>query len=100
MSAYVVVHYDQIHDSASLDRYRALAAPSVAAFGGRYIVRGDVTKIAVEGDWAPRFVVIIEFADLATAQGWYRSEAYAPALALRGTAGPRVLTIIEGVSAS
>jgi uncharacterized protein (DUF1330 family) len=98
MPAYVIAHYDQVDDPASLDRYRAIAAQSVAAFGGRYLVRGDATKIALEGDWAPRFLVVIAFPDLATAESWYRSEAYAAALALRQAVGPRVLTIVDGVA--
>jgi uncharacterized protein (DUF1330 family) len=98
MPAYVIAHYDRVDDGAALDRYRPLAAASVAAFGGRYIVRGDVKKIALEGNWAPPYLVIIEFADLATAKAWYASEAYAPALALRATAGPRSITIVDGAS--
>jgi uncharacterized protein (DUF1330 family) len=98
MPAYVIAQFDQLDDQNALDRYRALAASSVAEFGGRYIVRGDCTKIAVEGDWAPRFLVIIEFSNLATAQSWYRSDAYAPALAIRPAAGPRRLTIVDGAA--
>ena len=98
MPAYVIAHYDQIDDPANLDRYRALAAQSVAAFGGRYVVRGDAAKIVLEGDWAPRVLVVIEFPDLATAQSWYHSDAYAPALALRGAVGPRALTIVDGIA--
>lgn len=96
MPAYVIAQYDRVDDYAALDRYRPLAAAAVAAFGGRYIVRGDVEKIALEGAWAPPYLVIIEFTDLATASAWYASEAYAPALTLRATAGPRSLTIVDG----
>ena len=98
MPAYVITHYDQVADRAALDRYRALAAASITAFNGRYIVRGDVEKVVLEGDWSPRFLVVVEFADLATANAWYRSEAYAPALALRQTIGPRALTIVDGIA--
>jgi uncharacterized protein (DUF1330 family) len=100
MAAYVIAHFDQIDDQDVLDRYRELAGASVKAFGGRYLVRGDSPKTAVEGAWSPRFLVILEFADLATAHAWYRSEAYAPALAIRGTAGPRSLTIVDGAPAA
>ena len=96
MPAYVIAQYDEVGDEGAMDRYRTIAAASVAAFGGRYIVRGDVKKISLEGGWAPRFLVIIEFADVPTAQAWYASEAYAPALALRHRAGPRALTIVDG----
>jgi uncharacterized protein (DUF1330 family) len=98
MPAYVIAHYDRVDDRAALDRYRPLAAAAVADFGGRYIVRGDVEKIALEGEWAPPFLVVIEFADLATAKAWYASDAYAPALALRAAAGPRSLTIVDGAA--
>jgi uncharacterized protein (DUF1330 family) len=99
MAAYILAHFDQIDDQDVLDRYRALAGASVQTFGGRYLVRADSPKIAAEGEWSPRFLVIIEFADLATANAWYRSEEYAPALAIRGSAGPRSLTIVDGAPA-
>jgi uncharacterized protein (DUF1330 family) len=100
MAAYVIAYYDEAEDLAALAKYRTLAARAVAAFGGRYLVRGDATKIALEGDWAPRYIVVLEFADLATAQAWYHSDEYAPALALRATVGPRVFTIVDGAPAA
>jgi len=100
MAAYVIAHFDQIDDQQVLGRYRALAHSAVESFGGRYLVLGDSQKIAIEGQWSPRFLVIIEFADFATANAWYHSEAYAPALALRAAAGPRSLTIVDGVPAA
>jgi uncharacterized protein (DUF1330 family) len=97
MAAYVIAYYDRVDDPDALARYREIAAPSVAAFGGRYLVRGDAKKVALEGDWAPRFIVVLEFPDIATAEAWYHSDAYAPARALRMTVGPRVFTIVDGV---
>jgi len=87
MAAYVIAQFDRVDDEPTLDRYRALAQSAVAAFGGRYLIRGGTSK-AIEGNWAPHSLVVIEFADLETAHAWYTSEAYAPALAIRNAAGP------------
>ncbi|MEZ0336206.1 MAG: DUF1330 domain-containing protein, partial [Gemmatimonadales bacterium] len=39
MPAYVLVQID-VRDAAAYERYKALAGPTVAAHGGRYLVRG------------------------------------------------------------
>ena len=56
------------------------------------------TARAATPDRDGRVLVVIEFPDLATAQSWYHSDAYAPALALRGAVGPRALTIVDGIA--
>lgn len=45
MAAYVVVDIT-IADSKTYERYRTLAPPSIAAYGGRYLVRGGSTPCA------------------------------------------------------
>ena len=38
MSAYIIVNVD-VHDAERYEDYKQLAAPTVGAFGGKYIVR-------------------------------------------------------------
>jgi uncharacterized protein (DUF1330 family) len=59
MPAYVIVQVD-IHDAAIYERYKALAPASIAQYGGRYVARGGRTE-ALEGEWDPCRVVILEF---------------------------------------
>ena len=49
MPVYVVVDIT-IHDPETYDEYRTLAPPSIAKYGGRYLVRGGSTKaLLVDG---------------------------------------------------
>jgi uncharacterized protein (DUF1330 family) len=84
-------------DGASLARYRTLAAASIARYGGRYIVRGGAID-AVEGGWAPKHIVIVEFPTMERAREWYRSTEYAEALKWRARALTRRLIFVEGVA--
>jgi uncharacterized protein (DUF1330 family) len=85
-----------LRDGEALAAYRELAARSIAAFGGRYLVRGGEIGV-LEGDWRPSAIVIAEFADAATARAWYGSPLYAEALAFREAALTRNLILVEGV---
>lgn len=59
MPAYVVVDI-AIHDPETYARYREIAPPSIAAYGGRYLARGGATAV-LEGTWSPARLVILEF---------------------------------------
>jgi uncharacterized protein (DUF1330 family) len=77
MPAYVVVQI-AIDDPASYDRYKVLAPPSIAAYGGRYVVRGGRSEV-LEGTWQPARLVVLEFPSVAQARAWWSSPEYAPA---------------------
>ncbi|SMF56776.1 Uncharacterized conserved protein, DUF1330 family [Tistlia consotensis] len=83
-------------DRAALERYRTLAAASMARHGGRYLVRGGPVE-ALEGSWQPAALIVVEFPDRQAAQAWYRSPDYAEALAFRDAALSRDLILAEGV---
>jgi uncharacterized protein (DUF1330 family) len=59
MPAYVAVDIT-VEDPITYDRYKLLAPPAIAKYGGRYLVRGG-TATTLEGDWAPTRFVILEF---------------------------------------
>jgi tRNA-Thr(GGU) m(6)t(6)A37 methyltransferase TsaA len=96
MAAYVIVQID-IHDPVAYERYRVMATPTVAAYGGRYVVRGGASEI-LEGSWQPRRLVILEFADAAKARAWWDSPEYAPAKALRQQIAHTEMLLIEGAT--
>lgn len=54
---------------------------TTAAYGGKWLVV-DAPVQVVEGAW-PGSVVLIEFADMATAKAWYDSPEYQNILSLR-----------------
>ena len=95
MSAYVVVDVE-VTDPAGFEQYRSQVPASIARYGGRYIVRGGQTE-TLEGSWAPKRVVILEFPDRATAKAWWSSQEYADAKALRQRFAHTDLIVIEGV---
>jgi uncharacterized protein (DUF1330 family) len=85
-------------DPALVDRYRPLAADSIAHYGGKYIVRGGPVE-CVEGARDPdRSFVVVEFPDMARAKEWYASPEYAEALKVRRAGAlERTLVFVEGV---
>jgi uncharacterized protein (DUF1330 family) len=96
MAAYVVVQID-IHDEAMYARYREMAPPSIAKYGGKYIVRGGKSEI-LEGDWQPSRLVILEFPDIERAKAWWASPEYSEARAVRQGCADAEMLVIEGIS--
>jgi len=95
MPAYVVVETD-LTDPERYEQYKAAGSLSVAAAGGRYLVRGG--ELAVfEGDWQPSRLVVLEFDDLAAAKRWYESEAYQEAKKLREGAARLRVVAVQGI---
>lgn len=96
MTAYAISEFEVLDDT-ELQRYRQLAAASIARHGGRYIVRGARPDVA-EGELpAGQRVVVVEFVSMAQLRRWYASADYAEALAVRDTALTRRLLFVDGV---
>ena len=76
--------------------YKKQAAATVAAFDGRYIVRGGAVR-KLEGQWSPSRLVILEFPSVERAREWWSSEAYAPAKRLRQETATTEMILVEGI---
>jgi len=96
MPAYVVVEID-VTDTEAYERYKAMAPPSIALYGGRYLVRGAPVE-CLEGAWDPPRFVVLEFPDAERARAWWASPEYAPAKALRQSSAGTEMILVEGVS--
>jgi uncharacterized protein (DUF1330 family) len=70
---------------------------TLAKYGGRFLVRGGAHR-AVEGDWKPNRLVVLEFPSMEQAQRWYDSEEYREPKAMRLRAGRTDLVMVEGVA--
>ncbi|MES2187885.1 MAG: DUF1330 domain-containing protein [Pseudomonadota bacterium] len=92
MAAYVIVQA-AFHPGPALQRYRALAGPAIAAFGGSFVVRG-VEKIFSESPSPLNQVVVIAFPSVDMARAWYDSPAYREARAIGAQAMDRELFIV------
>lgn len=97
MPAYICVQVD-IHDPESYKRYIQLAPPSIAQYGGKYLVRGGA-KETLEGTWMPSRFVILEFPTMDRARAWWNSPEYAEAKAIRHAAASSEMLLLEGLEA-
>lgn len=98
MAAYVVVQID-VQDPATYEEYKTLASQAVAAYGGRYVVRGGRSEI-LEGSWQPSRLVVLEFPTMDRARAWWSSAEYAPARAIRQRCAHTEMLVIEGHAAA
>ena len=95
MAAYVVVEVD-VQDETRYETYKRMVPPTLAAYGGRFVVRGGAVE-TLEGDWSPRRVVVVEFPSVERAKAWWGSEEYAEAKALRHATAHSRMIVVEGV---
>jgi uncharacterized protein (DUF1330 family) len=95
MPAYVIVQI-AVRDAATYERYKTIAAETVAAYGGRYIVRGGRSE-PLEGSWQPSRLVVLEFPDAARAREWWASAEYTPAKEIRQSCAATEMLLVEGV---
>lgn len=94
MAAYVIGDIE-VTDQALYDDYRRQVPATVEKYGGKFVARGGRTE-PLEGGWAPKRLVMLEFATLEQALKWYRSPEYAPLIALRKRAARGRLIAVEG----
>lgn len=94
MPAYIIVDVT-VEDTVAYEEYKKLTPSSIAAFGGKFIVRGGATEI-LEGDWQPGRVVVLEFPSLEKAKEWWASAAYAPAKLIRQRSAVTNMILVDG----
>ncbi len=95
MAAYVLASI-QVHNPEEYEKYKKLAGPSLEAFGGRFLVRGGAVT-SLEGEWAPRRLIILEFDSMEKARAWYGSEEYGRAMAIRKRTAATDMIVVEGI---
>jgi uncharacterized protein (DUF1330 family) len=94
MKAYVIVTV-AVQDPERYKDYIKAATPTVAAHGGRYIVRGGRAE-KLEGDVTINRIVVLEFPSYQQAKNWYESAEYRAALAIRQSCATGSLILVEG----
>ena len=95
MSAYLSAEVDVI-DAIIFDEYRKGVPATIAAYGGKYLMRGGKTEVG-EGTWQPKRMIMLEFADMEKLKAWYHSKQYAPLMAMRLKAARTNMIMLEGV---
>jgi len=94
MKAYVIVEVS-ITDQIIYEEYKKLTPAAIAAFDGKFIVRGGRTE-TLEGDWQPERMVVIEFPSVERAKEWWSSDQYSKAKAIRLQSAHTKMLIVEG----
>jgi len=94
VAGYIIVDI-KVEDPGPYEEYKKLAAATVGAYGGRYVVRGGATE-TLEGDWSPNRLVVLEFPTVARAKEWWASEEYKPARAMRYASATSQMIVVEG----
>ena len=95
MAAYVIVEVT-VTDPQLFQEYGKGVPATIAAYGGKYLVRGGSVE-PKEGGWTPKRVVVLEFPSMDQAQKWYHSAEYAPLLAMRLKAATSKMIMVQGV---
>ena len=94
MPGYVIADVT-VTDPETYAGYRALTPGTIAAFGGRFLVRGGDHEV-LGGAWTPGRLVLLEFDSPARAADWYDSPAYVEARAIRRRASTGSLVLLDG----
>ena len=94
MAAYIIADVS-IHDYKEYEEYKKQTPASVAAFDGKFIVRGGQTE-TLEGDWQPERIVVLEFPTFDRAKEWWDSEIYSKAKVIRQRASKTKMIIVQG----
>ena len=98
MPGYVIADVT-VTDPETYADYRALMPGSIAAFDGRFLVRGGGHEV-IAGGWQPGRLVLLEFESPARAAAWYDSPAYVEARAIRQRASTGHMVHLEGGDAA
>lgn len=95
MTAYVFFDIE-VTNPVDYEGYKQLAAPTVALYGGKYIVRGGQAE-TLEGEWIPKRIVVLQFESIERAKAWINSSEYSEARALRHKYAVSKAIVVEGV---
>jgi uncharacterized protein (DUF1330 family) len=95
MPAYVIVEIE-IHEPIEYEEYKKLTPSSIAAYDGKFVVRGAQTE-SLEGDWKPQRLVVLEFPSVARAKEWWSSEEYAFPKSIRQRTAKTKMLVVEGL---
>ena len=95
MAAYFIVDLE-VTDRDRFKDYAEAVPSTISAYGGRYLVAGGSVE-TIEGDWAPRRIIVIEFESRERARDWWISEEYRELKELRRETSQAKILLVDGV---
>lgn len=98
MTAYAIARIrDADPTHPEIAEYLGRIASTLEPFSGRFLIHGGGRVEEMEGSWDGIGVIVIEFPDRASAQGWYSSDAYQAILPLRTRNSTMDTILVDGV---
>jgi uncharacterized protein (DUF1330 family) len=94
MAAYLIAEIE-VTDPAAYEDYRKQTPAAIAKHGGKFLVRGGRVE-SLEGGWAPKRLIVVEFPSMEQALKFYRSPEYTPLIKIREKASKGKLIIVDG----
>lgn len=91
----IVVARVHVTDPEKYAKYQAIAMDAIAAYGGRYLVRGAGPTV-LEGEEDHERYVVVEFDSVESATTFYDSPQYRRARAAREGAAETVICALQG----
>jgi uncharacterized protein (DUF1330 family) len=98
MAAYILIDRLSVTDRERFDAYREPANAAVRSFRGRYVLPHGTHIVALEGNWKPNRIVLIEFDDAEQAKQWWDSPEYAEAKTIHQEATISNIILVTGAS--
>ena len=117
MAGYAIIHYE-IHNRALFAEFLSRVGATIAAHGGRYLVRAGAIKVVdgdpppdriavpelnsteievIDGDWSPDRLIVLEFDSTERARAWLTSPEYTEIKKIRTEATNANVIVVEGV---
>lgn len=98
MTAYAVARIREADPThPEILEYLTAIGATLEPFSGRFLVHGGGRVEETEGSWDGIGVIILEFPDRASAEGWYRSDAYQAIIPLRTRHTAMDCILVDGV---
>src|SRR4051812_38758803 len=94
MAGYIIAEV-QVTDPERYEEYRRQVEGTIAAYGGKYLVRGGKSE-GLEGDSPKGRLVVIEFDSYDRAKAWYDSQEYAGPKSLRQDTSTGRVILVDG----
>lgn len=95
MKGYLVMDAEII-DTEAYAEFAEKVPAAIAAHGGRLLVRTSDLE-AIQGDWLPKRIVILEFDSLEAAKGYIASAEYADLEDVRQRATKADIVVVGGI---
>jgi uncharacterized protein (DUF1330 family) len=95
MAAYVIVEVE-VCNPEEYKEYTKLTPATIAAYDGKFIVRGGASE-SLEGEWKPQRIVVLEFPTVERAKEWWHSPEYTKAKVIRQRTAKTKMLVVEGI---